>query len=691
MPNDHDEGGRIARQGLELAGRGGPAAGTTTADPQVARPRLSRVVQSLIERCELLQVAVRPGMPDVRLPGDIADAFGTAMTVLDERDDALTPGEVVQLNFALFALARLGTMLAPSDRPTANALATALAARLRARGAPMHSDLPGSHVIADSAEPAERLDGIQHAVQGRIEELLSRLEDRALTREQHEAIIAAEAPLIARLLREARPAVLAGVSTDVDDETFGATSRAIARLTARCRQLRVRQGVAMLDLIFDAEDSAVVTTGARKPRRRRDYYEDLNATDLDDDVGDHDEMATSGSDLAGQIVQWFESGSIVQAMLLNDLTEIIKEPPVKRDPSTLEKVIAYAVQSFIAILPAYVNDVMSGALQSWLAVKTPDAVSAPVVIDGYMPGPATFERSTGNARVASEIVLAAQPLLTRTATRDVQRAMRGTVSADDGQEAPARKSSGNGMSVASAFTHRLTSEAIADMSARIEAAPGLRRTLQLVPPSDLQVIFNGLKHRAEAKVSDLRAELVMRWSTVVSAATNGVDHDGTVAFGGNLQHMAENPGSLRIDVLVRTDEPQPPDISGMDIRRHRRVMPEVQTRRILLDGLGPTGVEVLKEAKRPLHEVAMHRVFQVDAIGADGVPYNVGRFEVGPEGQLDLGIASQHALAQIGNNQPVSGRDTSLGDVIAGVTVEDAERGARLILNNTGKTTADIR
>ena len=190
----------------------------------------------------------------------------------------------------------------------------------------------------------------------------------------------------------------------------------------------------------------------------------------------------------------------------------------------------------------------------------------------------------------------------------------------------------------------------------------------------------------------------MRWATVVNAASNGQDDDGTSAHVGTIGEVNAQAGAVQIDVTVRTGDLHETFGPGLHTPATPRGKPAIEMTRAFMNGMSAPGLKTLRDAKRHLGTAAMQRVVNVtliedrtvqNLIGShtDGTtPSFIGSFDVGPDGQIDLSIASVVDLAKACNGKQST---WDLGDAYDGSSHAKALQGAQAILAALG-TTADI-
>jgi hypothetical protein len=177
---------------------------------------------------------------------------------------------------------------------------------------------------------------------------------------------------------------------------------------------------------------------------------------------------------------------------------------------------------------------------------------------------------------------------------------------------------------------------------------------------------------------------------VVSAATSGQEPDGTVdEWGGTIETAAERPGTIRVDVFVHTTPESAATGRGLDRRANPAAIDRVEVRSMHVAGLGPTALARIRESDRPLASVPMQRVFTVRALGAGARLHDVGSFDVGPDGRLDVHDHAIAALAQLGQAIPI-GAET-IGAAAAGANRDAADAAARAILHGSDATMSTLR
>ena len=188
---------------------------------------------------------------------------------------------------------------------------------------------------------------------------------------------------------------------------------------------------------------------------------------------------------------------------------------------------------------------------------------------------------------------------------------------------------------------------------------------------------------AQGRVDRLRTDILMKWTAFVAEVTTGRDERGNVAHQGELATVWEKPGTVQIPMVVRRS-------SG---RGGGAVVVEVG--RIVMSGIGDQAKRELQLAARPLGTAAMHRELRVAFVDREtGAQISMGRIDVGPEQQLDVDEAHWVELAMLAGGDAPDARVPAAAEGMVrhaeGVSKERAEAGARFLLSQVTKTTADL-
>jgi|GEM_PF-2870205 len=619
---------------------------------------------------------------------DEALAAATALAGVLDRG-AATEADQIPVNQAISALSRLALRTPPPGRATIEAHAAGIAARAQARGLAWSSDVPGSRVVAASHDPAARLSLVRQAVQGRVGTALDALADET-NRPRLALRLSEEAPRLAELLREAGAIAMTlrhdGAALSARVSELEAISAQVELLFVRAREARVGQAAAGLDAVFDGEDGMRVTAGLGAVGRRAGFYGDRNVTDLDDRPG-RDERSKSGSALIEQIMEWFRFQPVSYLAGIADLSAMLDEPVMAKPASAFESVLVAAVQSFLGLVPGYLGNVLGQAVSGLAAnPKLFEGAFGDAPLSGlagkvgrHAPellkhGAELLELNGSDKRALAAVWGVARKLPVPKPLSPTERAKHaiGDIAPHVGGYSP-RSPAGDDRPLTHTFTSMLT-DGLGDYLGQVTAQGWeLRRALELVPPAGLQSMFEDLRHSAGVNAANVRADLVERWANVVATVTAGrTDHD-TIAHTGTISQLAEPPGTVRIAVQVSPTG----DVRPTSVR---------------MSGLTASSLQALKDAKRPLATVALDRVFDVNVMEDEHTEHRVGRFDVGPNGDIDLAwVSSLPLLSKVGERGSAADRSTwTLGAALDGSSLAGAYRGARWIVEHCKLTTADI-
>ena len=100
--------------------------------------------------------------------------------------------------------------------------------------------------------------------------------------------------------------------------------------------------------------------------------------------------------------------------------------------------------------------------------------------------------------------------------------------------------------------------------------------------------------------------------------------------------------------------------------------------------------------RQPLHTAHLHRSMTVEFPSSSaGAMLTMGTVEFGPDGQVDLSRADLYNLSSLAvgqvPNRPYGELEGVMVEGTGRANAKDAERGARMVLEGLGLTTADLR
>jgi len=621
------------------------ALGDTDDGPASASPALILAYNAVVEALE---------MPGVEVAADTAATINFATTTL-----------------AQAAAGRRG-------RGELRALAAGLSTRLRRLG--FDSQAPAVDILASESGPRRAKTAIA-AAQARVEELNSSIGGvPAIARN---SLVASTAPAIATLMREA--AIVDGGNYSVE-EVVDTLAIHVTKLMEHCRTLGIDLEASRLDLVLRGADDLLESAGKSRKDYLADYYGKRTIAGMNG-------SRAPGSEELGEahvqdILDWLKSGAVT-AQLYSDINAIVKEPPVKKEPTFFEAALTEAIVAALSLGPGLVMKALVGNVLAprpggqlpaakpaqpeltagdiWGLQEGGDLPSAPV------PGP---NLSGGENAGLRNIGAVAAPLVSSPITGTITAKIRTGVAASLAAKHKAP--------LATAFIEQVREGAVADMAARFDEAHELKRTLAMIPPAQVQEMFGEMKARAVAEGNARRAELVMKWADFVVKATSGLDEAATVdQLGGGLTNMGALPGTVQIPVTV-TIRPNLTFTGGL--RKANNQPAEFRWGSVHMNGMSPSALAELRAANIPMGTAKLHRVYELTVIDDSGLWQ--GKIDVNPEGVVDASGASIELLAKIGKDNPGV---WNLAPNIVGADEPNAQEGVRHILAMGNLTTAEIK
>lgn len=488
-----------------------------------------------------------------------------------------------------------------------------------------------------------------------------------------------EAEVIATMLRAATAIVAAMADRDDLDRATHHVRRIgehLEELWVLGRRDNVDQAAAGLDLVFVAEDALAVKVGLAAPQRRKRYYADRVAEDL---VGAARPDGVSldprtGGELIQAFVDWFELELRQHASALESIRDIVDEPVPAKPPSMVETLIATAAQTLVGMLPGQLLGAVTDAFVAW--AKTSRSGQAP------LEGPRVKDPRVG---YIEQDVIASVGAFLKPTVDDV-------LAMGPAKIAPEPAGAAVGGPIALAFTERMTAEIDAYQRAATGQLGELRSGLALVPPAGLQVLVAAMKEGTAGRIATLKVDALVKWTAFVAEVTGGRDERGNHAHEGPLATVVDMPGAVQIAIAVRRGHTGLPRIG---VPRVLHGMPDVEVRRVWMNGIGDETKKKLREAARPLRAVEMHRALIVSIEDAEtGVEMPIGRIDVGPAGQIDVDDVRWTELAMLAGGEtpderPPEGTERVLRQA-DGASKARAQAGAQILLSYVSATTRQI-
>lgn len=613
--------------------------------PSNASPGLIRAYNHAIEALET---------PAVELQDDVAATFQMGASAL-----------------ARAAAGRRG-------REELRVLAGGLTQRLRRLG--YNSQDPAVGILADENPSTTALKAIK-AAQVRVDDLARTIGGvPAIARA---GLVAETSTTVATLMRE-------GAVGSASELVKPAQSLAdsVQALVGRCRTLGVELESSRLDLILRGADDVLEAAGEDRKGFLANYYGKRTITGM---TGSH----APGSEELGEthvqdILDWLKNGAVT-AELYADISAIVKEPLVKKEPTFFEAALTEAIIAALSLGPGLVMKALVGkALAPRPGAQLPAAKPAQPEVTagdiwglqegGDLPGPATPgpNLSGGENAGLRNIGAVAAPLVSTPITSTITARIRTGVAASLAAK--------HKTPLATAFIEQVREGAVADMASRFEEAHELKRSLAMIPPAQVQEMFGEMKARATAEASARRAELVMKWADFVVKATSGLDAANTVdQLGGDLNTIGTLPGTVQIPVTV-TMSPNKTFEGGLRPKDKPSEPATFRWGAVHMNGMSASALAELRAANIPLGTAKLHRVYELTVL--DNGNMLQGRIDVNPEGVVDATGVDQNLLAKIGMANPGVWNPAPN---IVGTSAPNAQEGVRQILAMGNLTTAEIK
>jgi hypothetical protein len=572
----------------------------------------------------------------------------------------------------------------PGKRARTDALQLRRGAQASRTAVPQTEPLPppaddpfGLHLLGAVAGVGGALERLATLEQG-IADSVRRA--RAAAREGAE-VMRPESVVLGTMLRAATSIV---GSIDDDDERDRAAAR-LRRIEARLEELwvqarreRIDQAAAGLDEVFLAEDALAVAAGREAPRRRATFYADRTAADLRGEArpdGVSVEPRT-GQGLIQAFVDWFHAELRDHSKALESVRDVVDEPVAARSPSAVESLIATAARTLVGMLPGHLLGAVTDAVWSWAKASR----------SGQAPAQGQRVKDPNLGGVEQDVIAAVAKFVRPTVDDVLARG--------PAKIAPEQAGAAVSGPIAHAFVERMTAEVSAYEHAATAQLGELRSGLALVPPAGLEVLVSAMQHGSAGRVAKLQADALVKWTAFVAEVTSGRDEHGNNAHGGALPIVVDMPGTLQLALVVRKayTTVHGPNLSTI---RLPHALPQVEVRRVWMNGVGDRTKAKLRAAARPLRSVAMHRALMVSIEDAEsGAEMPIGRIDVGPEGQFNVDAVRWTELAMLAGgetpDEPTPDATERTLRQADGASKPRAQAGAQVLLNHVRETTADI-
>jgi|JI10StandDraft_1071094.scaffolds.fasta_scaffold28579_4 hypothetical protein len=593
-------------------------------------------------------------------------AYNGVVEALETPGVELPSDTAATIQFATTALAHAAAGKRGGELRT---LATGLATRLRKLG----YDSPDAAVdILASTSGEQRATTAIQAARARVDNLNMALDGAPPM--ARDALIAANATTIATLAREG--ALAKGASRPKQGDAAEAFAERVERLMEHCRRLGVDLEPSSLDLILRAADDVLEAAGIARKNLLADYYGKRTDAGITGAKGkDSEEL---GSTHVENVIAWMRDGGMA-SMVYADIRDIVNEPAVQREPSLFARLLTETVIAALGEMPKVLMKSLIGVV-----TKAPIAAAGAAAEGGKAVSPDVADLLSKAAKPAGPAEDGLRDLAAAVLPH-VQDPIDGEIKAKVGEAVKAGLASTSKAPLSNVFLQGVQTGAVADTARRFAEANELRHKLEMLPPAEVQSVFQAMKDRTAAAAAANRTNLVMLWADFIVKATNGLDAAGTVnQLGGTIEQMGDTPGSVQIPVTVTV---RPSVNLPMGGGATRAVPPHFHAGAVTMQGLSQKAIDELRAANLPLGSAKLHRIYQITLIDNGAGAVFTGRIDVNPAGIVDASSADPAMLAKIGSANPGV---WNLAPEIVGADEPNAQEGVRQLLAMP-VTTAEIQ
>jgi hypothetical protein len=656
MPGN--QGGRATQDPDEILDRRRDGESRDKATPVSAPPgsaqadRNGAIAYQAAERLHEEAAAVEGTEASAEISDALTATYSRVLEVFATADLTVDLDTQRQLQGAVQSLARAAST-AKTGRRELKTYAAGLVRVMRARAIPT-GDAVVDAVTGESADSHART-AIRAAIE-RIERLSGAL--GSIPRKYRDQAVAHEAATIATLFYEAstqanqrHPGQNPSKPTLAESYRLSETMEAFI---VSCRNLGIEMQSSQLDLILRGADDAVVSMGRKRENYLADYYGARTPADRDAAArGPGSEM--TGDRHVDNVIEWIRNGH-VSAMLYTDLSSIVTEPPVQKEPSLFEKALIYAVNQALGLGASLAFKALTGVATD--AIKGKPKAAGGLASESI--GSTDMLRFQGDGNLPDRTP-APNPLRDPKTLRGVVAAMAGKVSDKISGAATAWVGSRvkaslaeSGASLATVFMKTVREGAIEDMKARFAETDELREALAMLPPEDVQSLLQDMQARAQSEAEARQADLVMVWASFVAKARLGHDTagSGTLDTFGEESHdlqgmLGEREGTVQIPVTIRLSPEGIRPTGTVTWANTPKSIQSMEVGGVELNGMSKNALATLRAARIPLGKAKLYRVYNVQVV-YDNVVHNGGMFDVTPEGLVDGRRVNPESLAQLG-------------------------------------------
>jgi len=680
----NDEGGRVtqtAQDAGDILDRSEPASRRPALGPKPpfvgggadATATMAKDADELYSEATALEDLDKG--PAKASPGLIR-AYNHVVEALETPGVELHDDVAASLQMATSALARAAA--GRRGREELRVLAAGLTQRLRRIGYSSQDATVG--ILADE-DPSTRAAKAIQSAEARVDELNAALDHAPQI--ARVGLIAQYATIAATFMREG--STVRNAPKQLNNPA-NSLAESVQSLLEHCRTLGVELESSHLDLILRGADDVLEAAGKDRRNFLANYYGKRTIVGM---TGSREPGSKKlGEKHVQDVVQWLRSPALA-ATVYADISSIVKEPPVTKEKSLFERLLTDAVVTALGQLPTVLFKALSGvAGKAGKAMMGTADEAAPTgdqpelwkVLDGLGDGRATPGKAPdeGLFNLASAI----GPHL----IEPLEQGAKSVISEN------IKTGLATNQALSSVFIDQVKAGAVADLAARFQATDELEGRLAMMPPAEVQSMFERLKERTLAESKAHLSNLVMLWADFVVKATSGLDAAGTVnQLGGTIETTGNLPGSVQIPLTVTVGATIANDTLGPTLQPAttpaRRSLPTTfRVGTIHMNGMSPSGLANLRDANLPMATAKLHRVYQVTVI-ADGY-VTEERIDVNPEGVVDASGADPRRLAKIGSVNPGV---WSPAPNIIGVDEPNAQEGVRQILSMGNLTTAAVK
>jgi hypothetical protein len=638
----NNEGGRTTQDNADILDRSEPARRTPAFGPKPpftgggpdAMSAMAADAERIYEEATSAEdvergpLAASPAL--IRAYNHVVEALETPGVEL-ESDVGST------LQMAASALAR--SAAGKRGREELRVLAAGLTARLRKLG--YSSSDPAVGILADENPATQSVKAIK-AAQARVEELDASVGGMAAM--ARAGVISETATTVATLMREGTVADEAGEQRRLLKAPAQSLADSVQSLMEHCRALGVELESSQLDLILKGADDVLEAAGKDRRNLLANYYGKRTIAGMSGSRAPGSERLGEGH--VKDVIDWLRNGAAA-GVLYADIASIVKEPPIKKEPSLFERVLTDAVIGALGQMSTALFKALSGVAgkgaEKMLSKATPPDLSKQETFADIMEIVSAPEPGKAPDKGLFNLATSVGPQL----VAPIEEAVKGKIS----EEVKAGLAAGVANPLSTVFLEQVKEGAIADLAHRFSQTAELEAQLAMLPPAEVQATFAQLKERTTAEAKANLAHLVMRWADFVVKATSGLDAAGTVnQFGGTLETVGDLPGTVQIPLtvtigaMVRNETLGPVLQPGTSPAR-RSQPTTFHWGAVHMNGMSPSGLAKLRDANLPMGSAKLHRVYELTVI-ADGHVLS-GKIDVNPEGVVDL----SHPLKSVRRRQ----------------------------------------